>query len=193
MNGFPADPFWDFSLSLYSRREVQEACLRLQNRLGLDVNLVLFALWVGASGRGGLAAAEMADLVAALAPWRERVVLPLRRVRDTLKAEPHLAPELIPELRRKVLAVELDAEHIQQLALSARVRARPADEGKALAVRARDAAANWRAYLAAARVEAAAAAADLAIILEAAIPALGAGGARAALAHDLATPPSWKG
>ena len=36
------NPFWNYSLALYARAEVAKTCLALQDRLGLDVNLLLF-------------------------------------------------------------------------------------------------------------------------------------------------------
>ena len=39
--------FWRFSLALYARPGVAEALIALQDRAGLDVNLILFGLWVG--------------------------------------------------------------------------------------------------------------------------------------------------
>jgi len=39
---FPDHPFWDFSLRLHERPGVPRACLGLQRRYGLDVNLLFF-------------------------------------------------------------------------------------------------------------------------------------------------------
>jgi len=38
----PADRFWAFSLALYGKPGVAPALLGLQDRLGVDVNLLLF-------------------------------------------------------------------------------------------------------------------------------------------------------
>jgi hypothetical protein len=35
------NPFWDFSLALYAKEGVADACLLLQDKLGYDVNLLL--------------------------------------------------------------------------------------------------------------------------------------------------------
>ena len=51
---FEDHPFWDFSLHTYSAEGVGEACIALQERRGVDVNLILFCAWNGASGRGVL-------------------------------------------------------------------------------------------------------------------------------------------
>ena len=54
MSDFPDHPFWDFSLIVYMTPGVGPACVALQEAHELDVNIVLFCLWAGASGRGAL-------------------------------------------------------------------------------------------------------------------------------------------
>ena len=44
-------PFWQFSGAVYAHPGVAEACLDLQDRHGLDVNLLLFCAWAGVQGR----------------------------------------------------------------------------------------------------------------------------------------------
>src|SRR3546814_12211972 len=48
---WPASGFWDWSLAAYARPGVAPACLALQDRPGLDVNLLLFAVRAGTPGR----------------------------------------------------------------------------------------------------------------------------------------------
>ena len=47
---FPDIPFWDFSVALYSKPGVGAACLGLQDRHEIDVNILMFCLWMGAAG-----------------------------------------------------------------------------------------------------------------------------------------------
>ena len=76
--------FWQFSLDFYRRDGVAEACLTLQDRLGLDVNILLYAAWLASQGRtASVADFEQVDLL--VAPWREEVIRPLRRIRRWLK------------------------------------------------------------------------------------------------------------
>ena len=107
------NPFWNYSLALYARAEVAKTCLALQDRLGLDVNVLLFCCWAGSRGRT-LSRDEIEGLIAATRGWREQVVLPLRGVRRRLKSD---ALELGPAaqaLRADVKSAELAAEAIQQ-------------------------------------------------------------------------------
>ncbi len=171
---FPRSGFWDYSIALYGRQEVAQACLGLQRRHGIDVNIVLFCLWLAASGRGAFRKDELQDALAAVQPWQDDVVRPLRKLRQRLKSAIASAPpDLAHELRRQVAAAELDAEHIEQLILAQgpeqglRRKGAPGQPAK----QARHAALNLAAYLSAAGIAPSTADnADLRVLLSAAFP-----------------------
>ena len=130
--------FWAFSLAVYDRPGVAPACLALQDRHGLDVNLLLFCCWAAAQGvaldRQSLAAAE-----AAVASWRNQIVRPLRGLRQRLKRGMAGFPEAGQSaVRHKVLEIELEAERIEQGRLEGLLPAAAAttESGMVLAVRA---------------------------------------------------------
>ena len=85
----PGD-LWAFSLRVYGRPGVEDTCLVLQDRHGLDVDLILLACWLGARGVP-LDPARVADLERVVVRWRDDVVRPLRHVRRALR-EPDLGP-----------------------------------------------------------------------------------------------------
>ena len=120
MSALGETPFWRFSLAVYGRPGVAEACLELQDRHALDVNLLLYCCWAGSRGRR-LSAAEMGELIAAVGPWHEAVVRPLRAVRRWLKDQDVAPADLAQGLRREIKARELDAEKIEQSILSSRL------------------------------------------------------------------------
>ncbi len=110
----PPHPFWDQSLRFYTDPETQAACLDLQNRLGGDVNIVLYALYRASKGDqldfGGLRVADQA-----VASWRTEVVRPLRQLRRALKSNPHpLSAADQSRLRDGIKKLELEAEQVQQ-------------------------------------------------------------------------------
>jgi len=111
-----ANPFWNFSLRVYDAPGVADACLALQGRHALDVNLLLFCIWAGRHGRR-LNTAEAAALEAATADWQLHAVQPLRAVRRWLKAQTVTA--LAGDLREGVKAHELEAERLEQAILVA--------------------------------------------------------------------------
>jgi uncharacterized protein (TIGR02444 family) len=108
------DAFWHFSLEAYGRPGVATACLDLQDRHGCDVNLVLCALWVGASGRGRLTEIDFGRLDGATSSWRRAVIEPLRALRRQVKLEADSAA-----LYETLKAAELEAEHVMQNRLAA--------------------------------------------------------------------------
>jgi len=120
MAALPDNPFWDFSLRVYGGAGVAPACLALQDRHGLDVNLLLLCCWLGHRRAAAPTRAEVARLVDAVAGWHRDVVRPLRQARRRLKAPGRaISPDLATALRQEVKRIELDAEHIEQLALAA--------------------------------------------------------------------------
>lgn len=112
-------PFWRFSLSLYGRPGVGPACVALQDAHGLDVNVLLFSLWLASEGRC-VGADDVVAADAAVRDWRLQAVVPLRAVRRFLKEPPAaLDAPAVAALRDKVKAVELESERLQQEALYA--------------------------------------------------------------------------
>jgi uncharacterized protein (TIGR02444 family) len=111
-------PHWTFSLWVYGRKGVPESCLLLQDRWGVDVNVLLLAAYAAATGAPPNAA-RLAAVNTQIAPWREQVVKHLRELRRLLKAGPHPAPSRATDvLRDQVKCAELMAEQIEQAALA---------------------------------------------------------------------------
>jgi len=109
----PDNPFWDFTLAVYRGEGVSQACIELQDRLGLDVNFLLLAVFAGSRGFA-IAAPQWERLEALARPWRENVIHPLRGVRRWLKTQMALPAPVIDPMRRAVLAQEIESEGMQQ-------------------------------------------------------------------------------
>ena len=123
MATFPQNSFWDYSLSVYSRPRVADACIFLQDRYGLDVNLLLFCLWTADSGRQALDPSSLRDCNRRIRDWRARVIEPLRAIRRACRAEPLGVPEFLLEASEpSIQKAELDAERVEQLILADAVR-----------------------------------------------------------------------
>jgi len=136
------EALWRFSLAFYTRPGVSEALIQLQDRAELDVNLMLFALWLGVSGRSRLTREELeiADRIAR--PIRANVVEPLRALRRRLKPDPDAD---VQRLREGVKALELAAEKVIQERLGRTARTALGDTDPA--ARAAAARANLALYL----------------------------------------------
>jgi uncharacterized protein (TIGR02444 family) len=111
----PEEALWRFSLAFYALPEVARALIVLQDRDGLDVNLILFALWLGISGRGRLRGDALKAAERAIGTVRYEVVKPLRSLRRRLKDIPE--PD-IQQLREGVKALELAGEKLVQTRLA---------------------------------------------------------------------------
>ncbi|WP_051431758.1 TIGR02444 family protein [Rhodovibrio salinarum] len=164
-------PFWRFSLDLYGRPGVDAACLSLQGRHDLDVNLLLLCVWAGQTGTR-LSRADVTLLADKVAAWQGEVVQSLRAVRRWLKSQDATSAitplaDAAERLRDGVKAQELAAEQLEQALLYEAVQAggvgAPASVGPRLAM------GNLDAYFAClSREPGVADAADLAQILTAA-------------------------
>ena len=118
--GLPDSPFWRFSLDIYGRPGVAASCLALQDRHGVDVNLLLLAIWLGCQGRR-LDPAAGGHLRRRARRWQGGVIAPLRQARRRLRHRLGDAglpwPGEVAEVRRRLAALELELEHVEQLEL----------------------------------------------------------------------------
>jgi uncharacterized protein (TIGR02444 family) len=118
-------PLWRFSLAVYRGAGVQEECLDVQERFGIDVNLLMLCAYVGAVEGAVLSASDIADALEGSGAWHANAVKTLRHVRRTLK--PWGTGEgpfsrVVEALRTKVKGAELEAEQIEQAMMWAWLR-----------------------------------------------------------------------
>lgn len=110
-------PIWDFVLGYYRQQGVSEGAITLQDQLGLDVNMVLFLMWLAGSKRV-LSEADIKKTIDAAKGWQHQVVVPIRGVRRLLKENaPLVEQEAALAYRKKVQALEIEGEQLQLLAM----------------------------------------------------------------------------
>ncbi len=120
---FEPHPFWDYSLDVYRRDGVSAALISFQDRHDLDVNILLLCLWAGQSGRGELDDADFAHALGVSANWNPVIVCAIRDVRVRLRQEIALVPkELSDAVRKQLLDLEIECEHVEQVSLAAGLR-----------------------------------------------------------------------
>ena len=102
------NPLWDYSVATYKLDEVAQLCLDLQDGFGIDVNLLLYAAWLGHMERC-LCDAHLTELDALVTDWREDVVKPLRQLRRQL-----YGLSAAEGIRNEIKVLELRAERQQQ-------------------------------------------------------------------------------
>lgn len=76
---------WAYALRIYAEDGVAPACLLLQDRLGVDVVVLLFSMY-HASTADAVGPNEIASMNATIGEWRREVVAPLRSVRRALNS-----------------------------------------------------------------------------------------------------------
>jgi uncharacterized protein (TIGR02444 family) len=104
--------FWQFSLALYGQPGVSGECLELQDKFGLNINLLLFCAWLGRRGVV-LTREHLEEASRSIASWHDNVVRPLRGLRRQMK----LHHENISALRAQVQRIEIEAEQVEQAML----------------------------------------------------------------------------
>ena len=122
---------WSFSLTLYARPGIEQACLQLQAG-GVSVCLLLCAAWLG---QRGIACDEqrLQQLRGVAQAWDADVVQPLRALRVQWKVAATQDAEL-HSLREQVKALELEAERNLLLRLERSAQGWPQGDATDLAI-----------------------------------------------------------
>lgn len=111
---------WRFAVRFYGRDGVAAACLTLQDRLGVDVNILMLAIFAQVHHGVRLSRDDVATVDALTRDWRTQIVQPLRRMRTRMKSGPTPAPSSSTDrLRNHIKAAELEAEQVQLAAMNA--------------------------------------------------------------------------
>ncbi len=143
---FPQSDFWDFSVTLYGTEGVHAACVALQAKYALDVNLLFYGLWHASAGAGSIAPKKWSQILAMVEDWHKDIVQPIWLARQKLKpAFADFPTDLSEPLRQMYINAELAAEHIEQIMLGERFPA-GGDENPNLEQRYVDAKANVEGY-----------------------------------------------
>lgn len=103
---------WQFSLQHYARANVANVCLDMQERFCCNTNILLWALWLSQQGKL-LTLDILQQALLEIEGWQQDYVLPLRQMRQKLKASLLTAEspdESKQELRQSILQAELLAE-----------------------------------------------------------------------------------
>jgi uncharacterized protein (TIGR02444 family) len=105
----PANSLWDFACALYRRPKVAPLCLCLQDDYSLNVNLVLWCVWLATQGLQ-LTEARLQQAQQLIAEWDSRYTQQLRRLRRQLKIEAPVFDLLEAELYTQIKCAELLTE-----------------------------------------------------------------------------------
>ena len=112
-------PHWTFALDFYGRPGVAQACLALQDRFGIDVIMLLFALFVFRRDGFALSDPEIKRLDGIVASWRKEVIVPLRQVRRRIKREDGPDSQVSGALLKQVADAAIASEQVSLAILAA--------------------------------------------------------------------------
>jgi uncharacterized protein (TIGR02444 family) len=115
---------WDFVIELYAKPGISQACLELQDRLGVDVSFLLTVLFYAKQGGIDFSVDEIASLDRSISAWRNEIILPLRRLRRRVKGS-DLLNSATEEFYRRIKADELLAEQLEIKALEQQLEQMP--------------------------------------------------------------------
>lgn len=105
-----SEQFWLYSLSLYPA--IKDLCLQWQDNFGVNVNLVLFLLYLDKQQQS-VSETQLQQLEDLLKHFSEEVTQSIRALRRTLPS-PWLESDMQQPLRQQLLSTELAAEKLEQ-------------------------------------------------------------------------------
>ena len=100
------EDFWRWAVVQYEDVQVREELLELQESSGIIILEAMFLAWLGHRGQA-IGEQDQQSIRAAITPWVEGVVLPLRRQRQAWTNIPSMIRN-----RRHLLGLELEAERV---------------------------------------------------------------------------------
>ncbi|WP_262694021.1 TIGR02444 family protein [Kordiimonas aquimaris] len=103
-----SEDFWLFSLNLYGKADIKDACIHLQDNHGADINLILLCCWLDHKGIE-LHEALFDSLLQTSTYWQNDILQPARQQRRTTNKQ--------AALYNTMLNQELELEKQEQKAL----------------------------------------------------------------------------
>lgn len=101
--------FWRYSVELYGKSGITDVCLTLQDKLGVNVNLLLLLCYCEGQ-RLQLSREDIETLAAAVIPWHSEYTKPLRGLRRRLA----LDDRANIEAKQAIFDAEMALEKIEQ-------------------------------------------------------------------------------
>jgi uncharacterized protein (TIGR02444 family) len=101
--------FWQYTCDFYSRPGITNACLTLQDQLGLNVNLLLLLCWCEQNNKQ-LSGQQLDLLIHAVAKWHREYTQPLRELRRKLA----LDDKASVKAKQSIFDVEMELEKTEQ-------------------------------------------------------------------------------
>lgn len=113
---FPTSELWNYSTQIWTLPDVETICLDLQDNYDANVNMLLYCCWIGDKNLS-LNDDDLQALLDTVQPW-QTIIKPLRDSRKMMKQQLIALPSsMIDQTVSNITEMELNAEHMTQLAL----------------------------------------------------------------------------
>ncbi|MDM0117663.1 TIGR02444 family protein [Variovorax sp. J22R133] len=99
-----------FALETYGRAGVADSCVLLQDRLGVDVVVLLYAMYLARHCHVILDDQALQDADTRVANWRREVIAPLRSLRRRIGSVSGVSQAMMSPTRQRIKEAELSAE-----------------------------------------------------------------------------------
>jgi len=118
---FPTSELWNYSTQIWTLPEVEAICLDLQDSYDANANMLLYCCWIGDKNLS-LNDDDLQILLDTIKPW-QTIIKPLRDSRKMMKQQLLALPaNMIDKTVSNISEMELNAEHMTQLALEKALR-----------------------------------------------------------------------
>jgi len=104
--------FCKFVKQVQAQNQVKNALIGLQQRLNLNVNILLFCCWTAQIGHKQMNKKDILDILAAISPWHEKIVLALKKLRK--RAQQETTKPTLRKISKLILEKEIAANQIEQ-------------------------------------------------------------------------------
>ncbi|MDH5765093.1 MAG: TIGR02444 family protein [Gammaproteobacteria bacterium] len=129
---FPPSKFWNYSINTYQLPTIERVCLKLQQLYDADINILLYCCWVGEK-HILLDEKDIEKLIYVGQPWQTNILVHIRNAHHTLNtSNVTLAEDVLEETRKSISEMEINAEHMAQLALEKAINLRNKPRNKHL-------------------------------------------------------------
>jgi uncharacterized protein (TIGR02444 family) len=103
---------WSFSVKLYAKPKIEEACVCLHEKYQINLNLLFFCCWLADEQYSPLNEKHIKKIIKKILPWHTRIIKPLRKLHKTFNKNQQ--NKKLKKLNRDFVSSELLAEQIEQ-------------------------------------------------------------------------------
>ncbi|MEM1243553.1 MAG: TIGR02444 family protein [Pseudomonadota bacterium] len=110
MQLIPNHAFWNFSVKFYNDDSIASALHLLQTKHQLNINIILYCIYCGLSGRGAINSVQINQLNHAVEVWHRKITKAIRQLNRRVKQY----RDFDAKIHELIFSTELLTEQIEQ-------------------------------------------------------------------------------